>query len=68
MSIKRNLLPERPTQTQFELAVSKSKSTQAHLATVEDSVVTNGKIVLGYDPFPGNWRTSKTVVLDTVIL
>ena len=68
MSIKRNLLPERPTQTQFELAVSKSNSTQAHLATIEDSVVNNGRVVLGYNPFPCNWRTSKTVFLDTVVI
>lgn len=67
--IKKNLLPNRPTKEQLDLAIIASKAAQAHLATVEDSIIRNGNIVvLKYDPFPNNWRLSKTIILDTVEL
>ena len=63
---KRNLLPQVPTLEQFNHAKSKSKCNQAHLATLQDSIVKDGYILLRYNPFEGNWRTGKTILLDKV--
>lgn len=39
---------------------------QMHLADFDESFIDGTKIILGYDPFQGNWRLTKFVKLAQV--
>ena len=58
------------TNKDFQIAVQTAKKLklnhQLHLANPEESWESEGVVYLAYDPFPNNWRLSKTVVLAKV--